>query len=199
MVQSAAFVFLVGFALVASEFTERLTHNFVYSRKVAHAIIGGVLLAYPFFFDSPLLMILLASASCLLFVVTNQRELFRGVQRKYRRSEIYFAAVLIPCYASWYIVDPWIGTAAALYMAWGDGITGLVRYPLYHTQHEKGWGGSIAMFASCALLAMLVTPYWVAFIGAIVATFAERQRFVDDNLAVSTSALLVMGGLVWLT
>lgn len=198
MVAEAAIVLGIGTSLFASEVAFKLTHNFVYSRKVAHAIIGGVVLAYGFLFDSPVLMIVLATGTTALFFFTNKREVFKGIQRNWRSSEIYFAAVLIPCYASWYIIDPWIGTAAVLFMAWGDGITGLVRYPLYHTQHEKGWAGSIAMLASCAAIGLLVDPYWIAGIAAIAATFAERQKFVDDNLVVSPIALIVMGGLTWL-
>ena len=64
------------------------------------------------------------------------------------------------CFASWWWFGPWIGISTALFLAWGDGITGLVRHALYHTQFEKGWAGSVAMLLSCLLIALLVTPYW---------------------------------------
>lgn len=191
-------LFLV-FTLALSNLCYKLTSNFVYSRKLAHALVGVIILFYPRLFDTPLVPVSLAAGALVLFCLTHTREVFYGVQKRGRLSEVYFAFSVMVCLATGWWIDPWVGVAAALFLAWGDGITGLVRYPLYKTQFEKGWAGSVAMLGSCLLIALMVMPYWAGAVGAVVATALEKWGRVDDNITAPLGALAVMALLgVWI-
>ena len=194
----AIYLGLSSIPLVAANMVRQRFHNFVYSRKLAHGLAGLIVLSFPFVFTQPHIPVALSVVLLLAFVLAYKNGFFHGVSIKGRYSEIYFAGGFILCFSSWYLVGPWPGIAAALFLAWGDGITGLVRYPLYHTQFEKGWGGSIAMLVSCLLIAIMVQPYWIGAVAAVVATIVEKQRWVDDNITIPICSILVMVGLLWL-
>lgn len=206
MVPAIAFAGAVGLALLAGNFFFDRTQNFVWSRKLVHFLVGAILITTPWLFDeNPLAPMILSGLIFVVFVVTNAREPFYGVQRNTRKSEVYFALSATACFASWYVVNPWIGTAAMLMMAWGDGATGLARWAISRA-HVKGWEGTVTDLVVCSLLALLIEPYWVGLAGAVVFTAAEhlcgdvgRIKWLDDNLGAPVAALLVMGGLSWLT
>ena len=184
-----------GAALLASNWVHRRSGNFVFSRKLAHGLIGLLILGLPVMFQGPLAPVVLAGTAFLVLTATRHRLTFHGVANRGRLSEIYFAGSLVACFASGWWVDPYIGVTAGLFLAWGDGITGLVRYPVYRTQFEKGWAGSLAMLGSCLAIAALVDPYWIGAAAAVVATVLEKQRWVDDNITVPLGSLGLMWGL----
>lgn len=190
-------VFVLSVLYVSSKYY-LYSGNFVFSRKIAHALIGVmILLSWKIFNGEWFWPTILSLGLTLLFWATNKKEQFPGVQKSWRKSEVYFALSCTVGFASWMVLDFNIGIAAMLFMAWGDGITGIVRYPLYKTQYEKGWAGSAAMLASCLVIASLVHPYWIGASGAVVATYLERQKWVDDNLSAPLGALFLMGLLSW--
>ena len=85
----------------------------------------------------------------------------------------------------------------ALFMAYGDAVTGLTRSVVYNREF-KGNMGSMAMLGACLLLAWcFYQPFWIGAAGAVVATLAERftpvsKGFWDDNWSIVLSSLLVM-------
>ena len=201
IVKAALFSLFVVASLFASNLLYDKTHNFVFSRKLAHSLVGVAVLSTLWLFDSPIIPLVLSLVILLVFVATHTREFFYGVAKRGRLSEIYFAASCAVCFASWWVVDPKIAVASTLFLAWGDGITGLVRW-LTDKRHAKTFSGTAANLVVCLLIALLVTPYWVGAVGAGVAVVLEhlcgdvgRIRFLDDNLAMPLGALAVMGGL----
>lgn len=203
LIKATFFGAFVILALFASNLLYDKTHNFVYSRKLAHGLVGLAILSTLWLFESPLIPLVLSLLILLVFIATHTRELFYGVAKKGRLSEVYFAASCAVCFASWWVVDPKIAVASALFLAWGDGITGLVRW-WTDKRHAKTFSGTAANLVACLLIALLVTPYWVGAIGAGVAVVLEhlcgdvgKIKWLDDNLAMPLGALITMGGLTW--
>jgi phytol kinase len=176
------------------------------SRKIGHFAGGICFLLAPFLFSSALLPLVLAAAFTLLLLMARWRrpETFRGVGGNSRGdsfAEIAFAAVAIPVYlVGWVWLDePLLAAVALTFMAWGDGVTGLVRAGVYRRQ-VKGLWGSFAMLLVCTGLAVaLVRPVWAGAVAALAATIAEVSfgdvgivKPVDDNLAIPVISLAVL-------
>lgn len=82
-------------------------------------------------------------------------------------------------------------------MAWGDSVAGLLRATICQSRVASNWP-TIAMLGTCLAAAALFQPYWIAAVGAVAATIAERKRprlgdWWDDNLNVVAASLTVMG------
>ena len=198
----AAFVIAI---LAFSNLVFLWTHNFVYSRKFAHGLIGLVILSFPTLFDTPFYPVVLSLSFFVVLVIAHSYDIFIGVAQKGRFSEIYFAFSVAVCLASGWWIDPWIGVAAALFLAWGDGITGAIR-SFTVKEHSKDWRGSFGCIITCGLIGgLLVQPFWVGLIGALVGTLAEHfcgdaKRTIlniDDNLAMPLLSLAFMLGIIY--
>jgi dolichol kinase len=96
--------------------------------------------------------------------------------------------------------NPWLGVLPTLFLGFGDAITGAIRSAVYGRE-VKGLAGSLAMFAVCAALALLVSPYWIGLAGAATATAFEQATTAsprwDDNPALTIGSTLVMAVLYW--
>jgi len=89
--------------------------------------------------------------------------------------------------------------------------TGVVRSQVVG-KAEKHWSGSIAMLATCLIIAWcFISPFWVGAVTALVATITEWAcgdvgiiKFLDDNLMIPlTSCATVFGilaliGALWM-
>jgi dolichol kinase len=112
--------------------------------------------------------------------------------------------VAVPVFAvSWlWLNQSGVSVACLLYMAWGDGITGLVRSRVYH-KAVKGWWGSLAMLAVCLVIsAFFVRPFWIGVAGSLVAVAAEQAfgeygvfKWGDDNWAIPVTSMITILGL----
>ena len=178
------------------------------SRKVGHIIGGIAFIIGVSLFSSALWPLTLSALFGLLLFGTRilRPKTFRGVggsgRDKKTYSEVWFALVAVPIIGiAWLYLDrPLIALAALLFMAWGDGVTGLVRAGVYN-RAVKGLWGSAAMLVVCMIIAWaLVRPFWIGAIAAGVAVVAEWVfgdagivKWADDNWAV---ALLSMGTIV---
>ncbi len=95
--------------------------------------------------------------------------------------------------------DRWLAFLPIAFMAWGDSAAGLLRASLWQSNVASLWP-SLAMLGICVAGAALFQPYWIAALGALVATAAERRRPMvliiwDDNLHVVAMSLSVMAAL----
>jgi len=96
--------------------------------------------------------------------------------------------------------DKWLAFVPIAFMAWGDNAAGLVRATTWGRNVSTIWP-SFAMLGVCLVAAGLFQPYWIAAVGAIVATTAERFRprvlsVWDDNAQIVAMSLAVMAALV---
>ena len=178
------------------------------SRKIGHGVGGvGYLLSVLLFSTYWYPLILSGGFTLLLGGARLLRpSTFRGVggsSRKHALAEIWFPlGGTVALLVGWvWLGNPYLALVPILFMSWGDCITGLIRTKVYGKEVKGNWG-SLGMLITCLLIGVLFTPYWVAAVGAVVATAAERytpisKGFWDDNWSIIVSSLLVMG-VLWI-
>lgn len=180
-----------------------------YNRKIIHMAAGGVgALVVPLIFTSPLLP---SIAGLLLTILTweaHQTSLrFYWFQTEENRNDVTFTLMWALSIAVlwWLLGDPWLAILPALYMAFGDGVTGIVRNALIGGR-SKNPVGNVFMLLLCAPLGFVVglhaqpaIPFW-GILSAMAATFVERFEFgpIDDNVLITLVASLVLVAGVWL-
>jgi phytol kinase len=180
------------------------------SRKIGHCA-GGVGFLICLFFTSSGWPIILSAAfgAVLLGARLTKPDTFRGVGGSGRSSgvmaEVWFPWVAVPVFiVSWSWLDrPALGVAVLLFMAWGDGVTGLVRSQVYH-QPVKGLWGSVVMLGVCLVVSLvLVRPFWIGSLVSLVAVIVEwafgdtgKFKWADDNWAIPVVSLAVLLGLM---
>jgi phytol kinase len=181
------------------------------SRKIGHGAGGLSFLLSLYFFESPWWPACLAFlfGGILLLVRFFRPATFRGVGGSGRNyssfSEVLFAWTAVPVYlVGWaWCRQPALTVASLLFMAWGDGITGLVRSRMYSSP-VKGMRGSLAMLAVCLIISLvLIRPLWIGALGSLAATITEWSfgdvgliKRIDDNLAIPVISLATMLGLI---
>lgn len=188
---------------LANYFYDKGCEQYV-SRKAGHGVAGMGVLMFALLFSSAWWPLILAVSFTALLGGARyfKPDTFRGVggsSRQQALAEIYLpAAATISIAVGWaWLGDRWLGVVPVLFVAWGDMVTGLVRSRIYGRE-MKGNVGSLAMAGVCLLVAYFFHPYWVAAVGAIVATLAERftppsRGAWDDNWTIVLSSLTVMG------
>ena len=111
----------------------------------------------------------------------------------------YPAAGTVSLAVGWLLLgDRWLAFVPIAFMAWGDSFAGLARELSISLGRRLGVWPSAAMLTCCLATGLLFQPYWIAALGAISATAAERfcprvHSVRDDNWAVVAASLAVMG------
>jgi dolichol kinase len=85
-------------------------------------------------------------------------------------------------------------------MAYGDGVTGIIRNKMFAKRTKSAWG-NLGMAILCLPLGWFIglnavpsIPLWGALSGA-VASFVERYEFgpIDDNVLIVIASSIVLG------
>ena len=102
----------------------------------------------------------------------------------------------------WLVDDPWLAILPSLFMAFGDGITGVVRNAVVR-KRSKSMIGNVFMFIVSAPIGWYVgmvaepsIPMW-GLIAAAVATYVERYEFgaIDDIILITVfSTIVILAG-----
>jgi len=164
------------------------------ARKTIHLLSAGVsLILCPFLFSDLCFPIIITSLMILFTVVGHTKNFFSWFQERKNYADVYFTLTCTLLLALFWNYNVWIGVLSCLFMAWGDGVTGLVRYAVYK-RRTKGIWGNIAMFILCAGLGYLLLGY-IGLIGGIFSSIVERFEKVDDNLSVPLGSAVVMTAL----
>jgi phytol kinase len=180
-----------------------------YNRKIVDMLAGGVgSLAVPLVFTEiwyPLIAGLALTAFSSLAHSTGLRMYW--FQTGDNRNDVKFAIMwaLSVTLLWWLLGDPWLSIPPALYMGFGDGVTGIARN-LVVRRRSKSPIGSLFMLLVCVPTGWLVgqhasppIPEW-GVISAVVATVVERYELglTDDNvlITVSAAAVLLLGSMV---
>ncbi len=177
-----------------------------YNRKVAHMVSGGIpLIMVPIVFTDPIWPLLGGILGGIGLAATHlmDRRLW-WMQTEQNMNDATFAFMLgISVFALWhYLNDPWLAILPALFMAYGDGVTGIIRNKLFAKRTKSAWG-NLGMAILCIPLGYFIgksadpsIPIWGALSGA-VASFVERYEFgpIDDNvlIVVSSCAIIALG------
>lgn len=177
-----------------------------YNRKVAHMLAGGVpIIASPMVFDNPIWVLIGGVLGSIALAATHilDRRLW-WMQTEQNMNDATFALMLgLSVFVIWeYSNEPWLAILPSLFMAFGDGVTGIIRNKMFKKRTKSAWG-NVGMAALCIPLGYIVgamaepqIPLW-GLIAGIVASFVERYEFgpIDDNvlIVVFSSIVLFMG------
>ncbi len=172
-----------------------------YNRKIIHMFAGGVVvLLVPFLFASPW-MPLLAGVVLTVFTYIPHKtgKILYWFQTEDNLNDVNFCLMwALTVFLIWFIVGtPWIAIIPPLFMAFGDGITGVVRNAVFkkRTKHPIG---NVFMVMVCIPLGyyfagMAGIAFW-GVLAAIVASIVERYEFgpIDDNILITVSATIIL-------
>lgn len=177
-----------------------------YNRKIVHMLAGGIgSLAVPLVFTDPWWP-LLAGLGFTLFTLGAHRLGMRmyWFQTPDNTNDVKFALMWALSVSGlwWLLGDPWLAILPALYMAFGDGVTGIARNALVR-RRSKSPIGNLFMLIVCAPLGWFIgaqadpaIPWW-GLASALAATWVERYEFgpIDDNVLITltASAVLLLG------
>ena len=195
-------VVLVGLWISNILFDLKVPHYV--SRKVGHSAGGVGFLLCGLFFHTALWPIILAAGFALVLAVARitKPNAFRGVGGSGRatnvRSEVWFALIAVPVFAvGWlWLNKPLVAVTCLLFMAWGDCVTGLMRFRVYG-RPVKGLWGSAAMLVVCLVISRaFLQPFWIGVVGSVVAVATEWAfgdagiiKWADDNWAIPVTSL----------
>jgi len=164
-------------------------------RKIIHIFGSGLItLSIPFLFKEPFLPFLSALILAIYtFLPHKKGELYNWFQVKENINEVNFCLMWgLSILIGWFFDKTFcLGVIPALFISFGDGVTGIVRN-LRYRKRTKAWEGSLAMLLVCLLIGSKMG--WPGIIAGIAATIAERFEFIDDNISiilVSFSILLI--------
>jgi hypothetical protein len=176
-----------------------------YNRKLIHIFAGGVtLLVVPFVFPTspwyPLLFGLILTF--ITYMAHRSGKIFYWFQTEDNLNDVSFCFMWgLTIFVLWMILgSPWIAIIPPAFMAFGDGITGIVRN-LAFKERQKHPIGNIYMLGVCIPIGYFFATWsdinglavW-GVIAAVVASLFERFEFgpLDDNVLITLSATIVL-------
>ena len=174
-----------------------------YNRKVAHMLAGGVpIIASPIVFDNPIWVLIggvLGSIGLAATHITDRRLWW--MQTEQNMNDATFALMLgVSVYVIWeYSNEPWLAILPSLFMAFGDGVTGIIRNKMFKRRTKSAWG-NVGMAALCLPLGYFIgamaepeIPLW-GLISGLVASVVERYEFgvIDDNILIVVFSSIVL-------
>ena len=181
-----------------------------YNRKLIHIFAGGVVvLAVPFVFSSPWYPLFAGIfLSFIMYFFHRSGRILYWFQHKRDLNDVSFCfmwgfGIFI---LWWFFGDPWIAVIPPAFIAFGDGITGIVRNFAFK-ERRKHPIGNIYMAGVCILIGFFFGRWsgipglgvW-GVIAAIVASIFERYEIgpIDDNILITLSAvaILYIGGTI---
>ena len=179
------------------------------SRCMASALGGAAFLVAVLWLDAWTAIAL--SSILTLFILVLRLGFRRGLRGARGRlpsqawAEVTYAmAGTFSLAVGWGLLDnKWLAFVPIAFMAWGDNAAGLARATLWRHRVASLWP-SLAMLGVCLATAVLIQPYWIGALGAVVATAAERfgprpHGLWDDNCGVVAVSFAVMAVLTRLS
>jgi hypothetical protein len=174
-----------------------------YNRKFIHIFAGGVVvLMVPFLFSSPWFPLFSGIIMAIVvFIAHKSGKSFYWFQTENNLNDVSFCFMWgIAIFILWVIFnDPWIAIIPPAFIAFGDGITGIVRN-LAFKERKKHPIGNIYMMGVCIPIGYYFgfagvpsIPVW-GVIAAVIASLFERYEFgiIDDNILVAGSATIIL-------
>jgi hypothetical protein len=164
-----------------------------FGRKIIHIFAAGLItLLIPFFVKEPFLPFL--SALFMAFYTWwphRKDKLYQWFQVKENLREVNFSIMWgLSILIGWFFDKTfWLGTIPALFMAFGDGVTGIVRN-LKYKRETKAWEGSLAMLICCSIIGFKMGT--AGIVAAFVATLVERIEVIDHNLLIPIVSFLIL-------
>jgi len=167
------------------------------ARKTIHLFSAGVSIPLaPFVFSDWQMPLLLGSIMVAFTLFGHLRKPFKWFQISHNFADVYFTvACTVLLVVFWYYGAGWVwvGILSALFLAWGDGLTGIVRTIVYKKRNKGIWG-NIVMLLVCLILSFFMNGHvgFAGLIGAVFASIIEKFERIDDNISIPFgSAILI--------
>ncbi len=169
-----------------------------YNRKIIHILAGGlVALLVPYLFETPVFIVVIVAILALATYIPHRRgELMYWFQTRDNMYEVHFILMWgLVIVSAWFVFNGnwWYGVVPIAFMAFGDGVTGIVRNVVYN-RRTKAWIGNIAMAVVTIPIGYIVLglPGGVAgFIASIIEHY-ELKPIIDDNITVPLVSFLII-------
>ena len=162
-------------------------------RKFVHIFGAGLVAAIlPFEFHEPYFPLAFAMLLAVLTYTLHKTDhILYWFQDPANYSETYFAVMFgTVVFVTWFIDKTFLlAVVPTLFMAWGDGVTGVVRN-LKYKKRTKAWEGSLAMLLVCVPIGALMGL--VGVLTGVIATLVERVEWMDDNLSIPLVSLGIL-------
>ena len=174
-----------------------------YNRKLVHILAGGVIALFVPLFPTPLFP-LFSGIILAIFTYYSHRkgQMLYWFQNDKDLNDVSFCLMWgFTVFILWTITgSAWISIIPITFMAFGDGITGIVRNAMFkkRTKHPLG---NLYMFGICAPLGFIFAQLssisgmiiW-AVMAAVVASIVERYEFgpIDDNILITISSSIII-------
>lgn len=175
-----------------------------YNRKFIHIFAGGfVVLAVPFVFAEPYFPLLASILLTIIMLVFHKSgHILYWFQTDDNVSDVSFCLMWgVAIFVLWYVFGtPWLAVIPAAFIAFGDGVTGLVRN-FGFKERSKHPIGNIYMACVCipigyyfgSLSNIPGMALW-GILAAVVATFLERYEIgpIDDNILITIGSTIIL-------
>ncbi len=180
-----------------------------YNRKIVHIFAGGVIaLIVPIVFSSSIYPLFCGLSITIITYLSHKRrrgKMLYWFQTEDNLNDVSFCFMWgITIFVLWEVMGamgntgaPWIAIIPAVFVSFGDGVTGIARNALFkkRTKHPIG---NVFMAAVCIPLGYFLAGFGGIAIGgaiaAIVASTMERYEFgpIDDNILITISSSIVL-------
>ena len=216
-------LWMVGLTIYATAilFATKITYNIFcskgqaknvaiyYNRKILHMLVGGAIaIACPLVFTTPIYPLMIGIIMAVAtYIPYRTGKILYWVQTEENMNDVNFCIMAgISVYVLWILMDdPYLAIIPVIFMAFGDGVTGVARNMVFK-RRTKSPIGNVFMAIVCipsgyylASLASNPIPIW-GVIAAVVASVIERYEFgiIDDNVLITISAatLIYIGSIV---
>lgn len=172
----------------------RSTNSSIYfSRKVIHFLAGGLTaMLLPFVAHEPFLPAITAFALALMTYlphkINRRMYWFQDPENIYDVDFTLSWGLII--FFTWYIDRSfWLGVIPVLFMAFGDGITGIIRN-LKYNRRTKAWEGTLGMLVLCMIIGAKMG--FAGIFAGILCSLVERVENLDDNVTVPAVGLFIL-------
>lgn len=170
-----------------------INSSMYFSRKAIHFLAGGLTaMLLPFVAHEPIVPAATAFGLAIITYVPhklNRRMYWFQDPENLYEVDFTLSWGLIVLF-TWYIDRSfWLGVVPVLFMAYGDGITGVIRN-LKYNKRTKAWEGTAGMLVLCIIIGAKMG--FAGIFAGIVCSFVERVENIDDNITVPISGLSIL-------
>lgn len=179
------FIFIIVVIYAVKKF-----ENVWVNRKIIHLSSVPAVIFYMYFFETlyPFLFFSILFTILLTFKHFNG-DLNNWFQVDGNYGEIFFTFSYALISLLFWQIDRVLGGLIMLFLAVGDSVTGIIR-SRFVSKWQKHWTGSLAMLIVSIFLGYVLYGVLGIVLG-VIATIAEYQPYIDDNLSIPLSTATI--------
>ena len=171
-----------------------------YNRKFVHIFAGGVVALFSPFYHSPFYPLIAGFLLAGITLLTHEQgDRLYWFQNKKDVNDVSFCFMWgISIFTIWFLTNsPWLAILPALFMSFGDGVTGIIRNG-FLGKRSKHYIGNIFMAITCLPLGYFLGSFAGLALGGLiaggVASAIEHYEFgpIDDNILITISSTLIL-------